>query len=744
MLLDLPLSTPSDKPTGMHVCTANLNAYINWTKAANYCAASDNMGNATSPVKLSWDVGNGKGNATKAVTALEQLYAYELMNPSPCNETINFAYSDGVAVGLYTGAGLHGQSVLVPVLKDLVKYVLNDGLPETLVAQRCGNSTARYSMGIFVSTTGDLTAAQKAVQAWRNNSCVASLEQTKTWIDITFPIPMYSQSSSNPTTTNSTTRSSRQVRDAHSHGHPHGYSHTHLHRRDDSSTCSTVQVVSGDTCATLATECGITAAEFTTYNPSFTLCSSLTVGQHVCCSSGTLPDFSPQPDDDDNCYSYLVKEGDTCAALAAEYDLTVDEIESYNTDIWGWTGCDRVLTGAYLCLSEGWPPMPGIISNAVCGPQANGTATVPHGTDLSTLNPSPGTAANGTNGCISNCGTDIIQSGAPDESFKVGYFEGYDLSRPCIQTRITDMDLSPYTHIHMSFATLNSDFSFNISTIKEQMADFAVLDGVKRIISVGGWDFSTNPSTYTIFRNAVSASANREALVILWDWNNTSVDPGCPAGDCLRSHVNLTETLSAMSMITKAGVSANKVVLGVSSYARSFEMTEPGCYTEMCTYTGPESGAVPGECTQTAGYISDAELAAIAEEEDDWAAYMDDDVMASRAQLYSQLNFGGIADWAIDLQTANGTGGSSAIPTVTAKAGVTLVWPPLSLSTTITITFPAWPTHVTYTSTVTKTLTWADAETLTYRSYSHIDVPTMIDIEPLTTDAIPVWYQQPT
>lgn len=38
-----------------------------------------------------------------------------------------------------------------------------------------------------------------------------------------------------------------------------------------------------------------------------------------------------------------------------------------------------------------------------------------------------------------------------------------------------------------------------------------------------------------------------------WDYNNTWTSPGCVAGNCLRSHVNETETKDALSMITKAG-----------------------------------------------------------------------------------------------------------------------------------------------------------------------------------------------
>ncbi|KAH6669266.1 glycoside hydrolase superfamily [Halenospora varia] len=86
-----------------------------------------------------------------------------------------------------------------------------------------------------------------------------------------------------------------------------------------------------------------------------------------------------------------------------------------------------------------------------------------------------------------------------------------------------------------------------------------------------------------------------------WDYGNANLDPGCPGGNCLCSHVNLTETLNSLSMITKAGVPTNKIVVGVSSYGRSFQMTTPGCTGPMCTYTGTTSGAQPAPCTNTRG-----------------------------------------------------------------------------------------------------------------------------------------------
>ncbi|KAH4187203.1 chitinase [Parastagonospora nodorum] len=98
-----------------------------------------------------------------------------------------------------------------------------------------------------------------------------------------------------------------------------------------------------------------------------------------------------------------------------------------------------------------------------------------------------------------------------------------------------------------------------------------------------------------------------------WDYGNKWTSPGCPNGNCLRSHVNLTDTINSLSMITKAGVASNKVVVGVTSYGRSFQMAQAGYTGPKCLFTGSsgQSNAAKGECTDTAGYISNAEIDSI-------------------------------------------------------------------------------------------------------------------------------------
>jgi chitinase len=93
-----------------------------------------------------------------------------------------------------------------------------------------------------------------------------------------------------------------------------------------------------------------------------------------------------------------------------------------------------------------------------------------------------------------------------------------------------------------------------------------------------------------------------------WDYGNPYSVSGCPTGDCLRSHVNYTETILSLSMITKTGVPGPKIVAGVASYGRSFGMVDPNCPGPNCHFTGPGSGARKGMCTQTAGYIANAEI----------------------------------------------------------------------------------------------------------------------------------------
>ncbi|KXH62440.1 glycosylhydrolase family 18-6 [Colletotrichum nymphaeae SA-01] len=696
---------------------------------------------------------------------------------------IMFGQSGQATVGLYIGQGLLNQGIGESALKNLHDTLptLNVSTP-SLAMQLCEPGyDSTHIFGLMLLSNGSFSPIQDALKTWDNATCLSFEDSISVSGQVKFTTPLLPSNGTIPT--NGTTNSTIAKR-------VHGTTHSRLHARAE---CRTVQVESGDSCAALATKCGITGAEFTKINSASDFCATLRPKQHVCCSTGDMPDFSPDKNSDGSCYSYQVKANDNCDDLAAEYSLTRQKLEDFNKKTWGWNGCQLLFTDTIMCLSDGTPPFPAEIANANCGPQKPGTTPPTDGSDIAKLNPcplnaccniwgqcgitkdfcidtntgAPGTAEPGTYGCISNCGTDVVK-GDGTGSIRIGYFEGYGLGRECLFQDAMQIDSSAYTHIHFAFGTLTADFEVEVGDILSayQFAQFKRINGPKKILSFGGWDFSTFPDTYWIFREAVTP-ANRlkvatnianyikkhnldgvdidweypgapdlpgippaseddgpnylAFLVLLknllpgktvsiaapssywylkqypinaigkvidyivymtydlhgqWDANNANSQEGCDTGNCLRSQVNLTETKQSLAMITKAGVPGKKVVVGVTSYGRSFKMADPSCWGPDCLYTGDRlnSEAAKGVCTGTAGYIADAEIAEIMSDrrragrvvtsfldassnsdvlvydDGEYVAYMSASTKKTRAALYTAWGMGGTTDWATDLQ----------------------------------------------------------------------------------------------
>ncbi|KAM7183708.1 hypothetical protein V8F20_012513 [Naviculisporaceae sp. PSN 640] len=161
-----------------------------------------------------------------------------------------------------------------------------------------------------------------------------------------------------------------------------------------------------------------------------------------------------------------------------------------------------------------------------------------------------------------------------------------------------------------------------------------------------------------------------------WDADNKNSQEGCDNGKCLRSQVNLTETKLSLAMITKAGVPGRKVIVGVTSYGRTYKMASAGCWGPQCSYLGDRmnSPAKKGVCTGTGGYIADAEIGEImgnkkragrvvtsfvdassnsdilVYDNDEWVSYMSPATKKTRTNLYKSWGMGGTTDWATDLQ----------------------------------------------------------------------------------------------
>lgn len=78
-------------------------------------------------------------------------------------------------------------------------------------------------------------------------------------------------------------------------------------------------------------------------------------------------------------------------------------------------------------------------------------------------------------------------------------------------TSVEQIDTTKYTHIHFAFANVTrGDFRVEITDpkVKEQFEIFKRMTGIKKIISLGGWAFSTEPGTFSILREATHP-ANR-------------------------------------------------------------------------------------------------------------------------------------------------------------------------------------------------------------------------------------------
>jgi GH18 family chitinase len=522
--------------------------------------------------------------------------------------------------------------------------------------------------------------------------------------------------------------------------------------------------------------CKISDSDFFKYNPNIkTDCSNLSAGSRVCCNAGGL---APSPNPDGSCAVYKVNKGDNCGAIGGQYGLTIDQINNFNfknstsfRGTWGFRGCQNLQPGN-ICISKGTKgPIPSLQKDAQgtpvpCGPTASGNGTNVQCplkaccnswgqcglsddfckiTDPS-LNP-------GVSGCQDNCDISYVKGSAPANFVKVGYYETWNQKWPCLNTRIRDIDLSNYTHVHYSFADILPDYTIYLDQYaKEQFTDFKSLSGVKKIISFGGWGVSTSPTTFQHLRLMVQnpdkyvnalvafvADNNLDGIDIDWEYPGATdipdIIPGLPSdgtdylnfltmlrarlpssksisiaapasywylknfpivkmskildyivfmtydlhgqwdykipslGPHLLSHVNWTETESMLNLITHAGVPSNKVLLGLAKYGRSFQQVDPTCYGPTCKFTGPDSGATPGRCTNTSGYIALSEIKDIINTQtirktyvdaksqillygkDQWVAYLTDDQLNSRTDTAKSMNLGGTITWAMDLDS---------------------------------------------------------------------------------------------
>jgi hypothetical protein len=170
----------------------------------------------------------------------------------------------------------------------------------------------------------------------------------------------------------------------------------------------------------------------------------------------------------------------------------------------------------------------------------------------------PGTAKPGENGCISNCGMDVVLSVQPLARSKMAFYEGYNLGRKCLYQSASQLNLHDSTHIFFSFGVFDSNFKINVGDelSSYEFNQFKQLPKIKRILSIGGWGFSTDPSTYNLFREGVKPK-NRQALanniaffIIANDLDGVNIDWEYPGVSQTLGDGGLFSLLMGCSQIT--------------------------------------------------------------------------------------------------------------------------------------------------------------------------------------------------
>jgi hypothetical protein len=465
-----------------------------------------------------------------------------------CKVSTLFARSGTTIVGVYVGAEIQKGSIVSAIEK--FAEAIASGTGERNAVQLCGGKRVSSKVfGIYSDSRGNITAVQEALRTWNDGACLSGFDKENTLAQVEFalipaldiPLPIYEVSheklpSMTPATKFGNTTSIGNSTTANS---------TFIERRTlaPREECRAIQAVANDGCWALADRCKISQGDLEKYNTAQGLScekNNVVKGQYYCCSQGSPPDFSPKPNADGTCVVHVTDGKKLCWEIANDYMLSSPEkIDEYNKNTWGWRGCAFLSPkgGEPICVSSGKPPMPVINPDATCGPQKPGTVRPTDGTPLEKLNPCPlnaccsnwgfcGTtdefcalpkskdgAPGSQNGCMSNCGTDIVNNKeGPAQFAKIGYFEGWNGERACGNMDAGQIG-NDYTHVHFAFGEVTRDFRVDVSQVQDQFDAFLGIQGPKRILSFGGWAFSAEVAVgkWDIFRQAV-LPGNREKL----------------------------------------------------------------------------------------------------------------------------------------------------------------------------------------------------------------------------------------
>ena len=162
----------------------------------------------------------------------------------------------------------------------------------------------------------------------------------------------------------------------------------------------------------------------------------------------------------------------------------------------------------------------------------------------------------------------------------------------------SQIDVTKYTHIHFAFAGVTPDFNVDVSGVQDQFTKFIRLKNVLRILSFGGWSFSTSADTAPIFRNGVTDAqrgtfaTNVAAFVMAnnldgvdfdWEYPGATDIPGAPPGSP-QDGANYLAFLKVLRTKLPAGKTISIAAPASFWYLKGFPISDIGKVVEYIIF----------------------------------------------------------------------------------------------------------------------------------------------------------------
>ncbi|KAI0364298.1 hypothetical protein BV20DRAFT_1125711 [Pilatotrama ljubarskyi] len=139
--------------------------------------------------------------------------------------------------------------------------------------------------------------------------------------------------------------------------------------------CDTYYTVqSGDTCAVMENQFGVTFDQIRQWNPEIdSNCANIQPGLGYCVAGPAAGSGTITPSQGCTAY-YTVQPGDSCPVIEAQFDITFAEIQAWNPEI--NNDCSNILGGVQYCVAG---PPPGTTSTTSAAPAPTGSGTITPG-----------------------------------------------------------------------------------------------------------------------------------------------------------------------------------------------------------------------------------------------------------------------------------------------------------------------------------------------------------------------------